>query len=134
MSAQTPNHEIEDTAIKWVIEFEKQQGRMATDTRRIGPTDIDSPPFKIEVKAFGVSTRGQDLPFETPQLVEAQSNPNFRLYIVENVRQGDPALFTLRVIEGTLLAEIVKRARERRCYELPLPTADYDKSPVYRLR
>ena len=38
--------------------------------------------------------RGADLPLEIPQYLEAaRTHPDFYLYVVDNVRQGDPALF-----------------------------------------
>jgi hypothetical protein len=126
------NKEIEDAAIAWVIDYERSQGRTARDTRKKGPTDLDSPPLKIEVKAYGVSGRGYDLWLEPPQYAEAKTNPDFRLYIVENVRQGDAAQFTLRSIEGNQLAKMVERAREKKHYELPWSTAVYDKMSVKR--
>lgn len=57
MTALTSNKQVENAAIAWVIDYEKTQGRTARDTRGKGPTDIESPPLKIEVKAFGVSGR-----------------------------------------------------------------------------
>jgi hypothetical protein len=45
----------------------------------------------IEVKAFGLSARGNDLWLETRQVDEARTNGRFRLYVVDNVRKGDPA-------------------------------------------
>lgn len=55
MPPQT-NKEIEDAAVGWVIEIEKQAGRMARDTRYSGnAADISSPPRSIEIKAYGGS-------------------------------------------------------------------------------
>jgi hypothetical protein len=84
----------------------------------------------IEVKAFGKSNRGYDLWLETRQLNEARSNPNFQLYVVENVRQGDPALFTLKVLAGERLARLLDRAKEQRYYSVPWPVAHYDTCPT----
>ena len=39
-----------------------------------------------------------DPPLELPQLATGKENPNFDLYVVDNLRQGDPALFQLRVL------------------------------------
>ena len=84
-----------------VIDLELRTGPQPVDTRFAGaPADILSPPRVIEVKAFGKSNRGYDLWLQTRQLQEALKNPDFYLYVVENVRQGDPALFTLRVLGG----------------------------------
>jgi hypothetical protein len=61
---------------------------------------------------------------------EACTNPDFYLYVVENVRQGDPARFTLRVIGGDHLQRLLLRAREQHYYTVPWPAADYDSCPV----
>jgi hypothetical protein len=42
------------------------------------PADIESPPRVIEVKAFGTSTRGYDLPLEVRQLDEAPTTAQLR--------------------------------------------------------
>jgi hypothetical protein len=126
------NKAIEDAAIEWVIERERQAGRNAQDTRRRGgaPADIDSPPRLIEVKACGGSMRGNDLWLEPRQVAEARRNPDFYVYVVENVRQGDPVLFTLKVLGGDLLARVLERAREKHYFEVPLPVAVYDGCPT----
>ena len=62
------------------------------------------------MKAFGVSGRGDSWWLEPSQYAAAR-DPHFRLYVVENVRQGDPKLFSL----------------------LAWPTAIYDKMQVERL-
>jgi hypothetical protein len=82
----------------------------------------------IEVKAVGKESMRSDgfLWLETRQVEEARRNPNFYLYLVENVRQGDPGLFKLRVFGGETLRRLITRAREKRYFELPLPVADYD--------
>lgn len=121
------NKSIENAAIAWVIELERAAGRAAVDARYRGaPADIESPPRTIEVKAFGTSTRGFGLWMETTQVEEARRNPNFFVYVVENVRQGDPQRFTLEVLGGDRLAALLVRATERRYYEVPWPVADYD--------
>lgn len=121
------NHRIEAAAIEWVMQLEREAGRTPADTRHRGaPADIDSPPRLIEVKAYGKSARGSDLWLETRQVEEARSNPDFWLYLVENVRQGDPDLFSLRVFGGERLQRLLARAREKHYYEVPLPVAEYD--------
>lgn len=80
-----------------------------------------------------MSRAGDSLWLE-PSQYAAASDPNFRLYVVENVRQGDPKLFALRVIEGQqLLAEMVQRAKEKNYFLLPWSTTIYDKMQVERL-
>lgn len=122
------NKEIEAAAIDWVIELEHAAGRKPRDSRYLGEAaDIDSPPRLIEVKAVGKESMRSDgfLWLETRQVEEARLNPNFYVYLVENVRQGDPGLFKLRVFGGDL-RRLLARAREKRYFELPLPVADYD--------
>jgi len=125
------NKAIEAAAIAWVMDLEREAGREPVDTRFArGPADIVSPPRVIEVKAFGKSNRGYDLWLETRQLEEARKNPNFYLYVVENVRQGDPAMFTLRVLGGERLSVLLGRAKEQHYYTVPWPVAHYDACPV----
>jgi hypothetical protein len=125
------NKAIEDAAIAWVIGLERAAGREARDTRYRGaPGDVESDERVIEVKAFGKSNRGFGLWLETRQVDEARRNPNFYVYVVENVRQGDPAKFTSKVVGGARLQRLLERAKERRYYEVPWPVADYDSSPT----
>ena len=42
----------------------------------------------------------------------ALGSPNFFLYVVENVRQGDPRSFTLKVIDGERLRRLLERAKD----------------------
>ena len=80
---------VEDAAIEWVMSLERAAGRRPRDTRYEGaPADIESPPRLIEVKSFGTSNRGCDLWLEVRQVQEAKANPEFYMYVVENVRQG----------------------------------------------
>ncbi len=79
------NRAIEDAAIAHVVQYEQARGRKARDTRHTGAAgDLTSGDRVIEVKAYGRSSRGQDLWLEVRQVEEARSNPNFWLYIVEN--------------------------------------------------
>lgn len=104
---------------------------MPSDVRyKSAAADISSPPRTIEVKAFGKSNRGYDLWLETRQLEEGLGNPHFYIYVVENVRQGDPALFTLRVLGGERLARLLAGAKEQHYFTVPWPVADYDGCPV----
>lgn len=122
------NKEIEDAAVSWVIEVEKQAGRMAVDTRYSGAAgDVSSPPRSIEVKAYGGSARGQELWLEPRQFDAAQTDADFWLYIVENVRQGDSAQFRLLQIGGGELDTLLRRATERRYYAVPFPVSVYDR-------
>lgn len=125
------NKAIESAAIDWVVTLERTAGRQPRDARyERGPADIQSPPRVIEVKAFGKSNRGYDLWLEPRQIQEARVNPNFFVYVVENVRQGDPSLFTFRVLGGARLERLLGRAKEQHYFTVPWPVADYDSCPT----
>jgi hypothetical protein len=91
--------------------------------------DLESGERVIEVKAVGGLLRGYGLPLEVRQVDEARRNPNFYVYIVENVAQGDPTKFELRVLAGEQLQRLLAHARELRYYEVPLPVAEYGRIP-----
>jgi hypothetical protein len=130
MAGLTGPKAVEDAAIEWVMGLERAAGRRPHDTRYKGaPADIESPPRIIEVKSFGTSNRGYDLWLEVHQVEEAKANPEFYVYVVENVRQGDPAQFTLRVLGGDRLHHLLKQAKEQQYYTVPWPVADYDSCP-----
>ena len=117
-----------------MLRYERAAGREPRDVRHRGrPADVESPPRTIEVKAFGTNNRGFDLWLEVSQVNEARRNADFYVYIVENVRQGDPRLFSLRILDGGHLARLLTRAKEQRYYTVPWPTADYDVTPIERL-
>lgn len=128
----TNNRAIENAAVAFVMEHERHSGREPQDTRGNPQAlaDLLSPPRLIEVKATGCSARGYDLWLEPNQMKAALSESEFYLYIVENVRQGDPRLFTLRVIGGEQLQGFLKRAKERRYFMMPWSVKDYDKTPI----
>jgi hypothetical protein len=125
------NKAVENAAVAWVIELERAAGRHPVDTRHIAtaPGDIESPPRTIEVKAAGRSSRGSDLWLETRQVDAARQDSNFYVYLVENVLQGDPTRFSLKVLGGELLARLLSRAKEQRYYTVPLPVKEYDTAP-----
>lgn len=113
------------------MDLEREAGRTPRDTRHSGAAaDVESPPRLIEVKAFGRFARGQDLWLEVRQVEEARSNPSFCIYVVENVRQGDPGNFTLRVLDGDRLCSLLQRAREQHYYTVPWPVREYDATPI----
>ncbi len=125
------NKSVEDAAIAWVMQLERAAGREPRDTRyqATSPGDIESPPRVIEVKAYGTTCRGQDLWLEVAQVEAARRSPDFYVYIVENVRQGDPSQFTLKKLGGDQLRRLLLRAKEHRYFTVPWPTADYDATP-----
>lgn len=129
--ALTGSKAIEGAAIAWVMELERQAGRGPVDRRYVKAFagDIWSPPRTIELKAAGTSYRGWFLPLEPIQLEAARVDPEFYVYVVENVAQGDPADFTLRVLHGDRLRRLAELATERRYFEVPWPVAEYDSTP-----
>lgn len=123
----TSNKAVEDAAIAWVCELERTAGRSPTDMRATtSAVDIVSPPRAIEVKAYGRFARGEELFIEVVQFDEAERNPHFYLYVVENVRQGDPEHFELKVLAGQDLRNLLDRAKEHRYFTVPWPVAHYD--------
>ncbi|MBV9487343.1 MAG: hypothetical protein JO246_14955 [Frankiaceae bacterium] len=130
MAENTTNRTVEDAAITWVIAVENAAGRDATDTRGRGAAgDVSSPSLTIEVKAYGRSARGTDLWLEDRQIREAEANPEFAVYVVENVRQGDPDQFRLTVLSGDRLQRLLERKRQQTYWTVPWPVADYDADP-----
>ncbi|MDQ2934962.1 MAG: DUF3883 domain-containing protein [Chloroflexota bacterium] len=125
------NRAIETAAVLWVMELERAVGRAPLDRRfeAAFSADIESPPRLIEVKAVGGNQRGWFVPLEVPQVEEARRNPNFYLYVVDNVAQGNPAEFRLKVFGGEQLARLLVRAKERRYFEMPIPVAEFDSAP-----
>lgn len=127
----TGNRNIETAAILWVMELERAAGRAPVDKRSVPsfPGDIESPPRVIEVKAVGGEARGNDLPLEVPQVERAKVDPNFHLYVVDRIAQGNPAKFRLKIFSGERLERLIERVRLRHFYELPVPVAEFDAAP-----
>lgn len=125
------NKAIEAAAITFVMDLERRAGRSPVDKRYEAsyPADIESLPRIVEVKAVGGSQRGWFLWLEVVQVEEAQRNPDFYVYIVDNVRQGDATKFGLKVLGGERLARLIGRAKEKRYFEVPVPVAEYDNAP-----
>lgn len=121
--------QIEDAAIAFVIAQEAHDCREAKDTRHdpAALTDLVSGDRLIEVKAAGTSSRGYDLWLEPRQYDAAMADPDhFWLYLVENVRQGDPAKFRLLRIGAKRLAELLSNAKPQRYWTVPVPVKTYD--------
>lgn len=121
------NKNVEDAAIRFVIEQERRFGREARDTRHRGAAaDVESGGRTIEVKAFGGWLRAQGaLLLEARQVHEARRNAEFYVYVVENVAQGDPGKFELRVIGGSQLKEVLAAGKEHRYFEIPTRAGEY---------
>src|SRR5437879_4932162 len=85
---------IEDRAVRFVTDQERRFGRDARDTRRLpGAVDVASSDRVIEIKASsGWAVRENGLLYLTGPQLRRASDPNFYVYIVENVSQGDPSM------------------------------------------
>lgn len=122
------NRAVEDAAIAFVVEYEHRHGRRAHDTRGRGAAaDVESDDRIIEVKAAGRSARGFDLWLEVRQVEEARTNPTFHVYVVDNIRQGDPGQFRLIDLHGDPLQTLLERAKEQHYFAVPFPVAVYDR-------
>ena len=121
---------IEDAAVRRVIEQERRLGRAARDMRRHpGAPDIESGDRKIELKVLGAWLRTRGLLLFTPgQIRKAEQDPDYYVYIVENVTQGDPSKFEVRVLHGDELRRLCAGAKPQRVY-VPVRVADYAKLP-----
>ena len=125
--AHMTNRAVEDAAVTYVLDWEFARGRPSQDTRGRGAAaDVAGEHRTIEVKAYGGSARGQDLWLEPRQVAEAGQNPDFWLYVVDNIRQGNPDEFRLFEIGGERLKLLLSRAVERRYFTVPWPVAVYD--------
>jgi hypothetical protein len=131
LSAMNGNKAVENAAIAFVTDLDLKAGRHPINRRYRAafPADIESLSRFIEVKALGASQRGWFLWLQVSQVNEARTNPNFFVYVVDNVRQGDPAKFGLNVLGGERLARLISGAKERRYFEVPTPVREYDTAP-----
>ncbi|MDE3111510.1 MAG: DUF3883 domain-containing protein [Chloroflexota bacterium] len=122
------NKAIEDAAVEFVIAFERHAGRDPRDTRNTGAAaDIESSGRVIEVKAAAGSIRNAGFVYLEPrQVEEARANPNFFIYLVENIGPGFTSEFQLRILGGERLRRLVDRVKERRYFELPVPVSEHD--------
>lgn len=126
------NRAIETAAVLWVMELERKAGRFPIDRRfdAAFPADIESGDRIIEVKASSADQRSSGFAWlETSQVEEARRNVQFFLYLVDNVAQGNPAEFRLKIFSGELLGRLLLRAKERKYFEVPIPVAEYDAAP-----
>jgi hypothetical protein len=121
---------IEDAAVRYVIEQEHRLGRAARDMRRQrGAPDIESGDRRIELKVVGAWLRTRGLLLFTPgQIRKAEQDSDYYVYIVENVTQGDPSKFEVRVLHGDELRRLCAGAKPQRVY-VPVRVADYAKLP-----
>jgi hypothetical protein len=125
------NKSIEDAAIRYVMELERRAGREPVDRRHEASfaADISSPPRTIEVKAVGKDQRGWFVPLEARQHDAALADPQFYLYVVDNIRQADPSAFRLKVFAREQLQRLLQNAKKREYWEMPIPVAEFDSAP-----
>lgn len=122
------NRAIQRAAVEFVIKSELAQGRSALDTSNGGAAgDVQSEGRVIEVKACGgFDLRARRLLYFTPpQLREGERNPDYYVYIVENVAQGDPLKFELRILHGEQLRRLFAAAKPHRFY-VAVHAAEYE--------
>lgn len=121
------NKTVEDAAVGFVIQHEQVAGRTAHDVRGTGAAgDVQSTGRMIEVKAYGKSARGTFLWLEARQYEAAKTDPDFWVYVVDNVAQGETGEFGLIQFGGDQLTDLIRKAKEQRTYVLPFPVALYD--------
>lgn len=127
------NRQVEDVAIAFVLAREAEAGRTAVDRRGdsgfaadISATDADGVERIIEVKAYGGSARGTELWLEPSQYDSAKQDPQFHLYLVENVRAEDPLGIRLLDVRGADLERLMGRAKQRTYYTVPFPVRSFD--------
>jgi hypothetical protein len=96
------NKETEQAAIAHVMALEQAAGREPKDVRFTGlPYDVESPPRKIEVKAFSRSARSEPLPLEHRQVTAAKTDPDhYYVYVVDNLTDPDGSKVGVRVLHG----------------------------------
>jgi Protein NO VEIN, C-terminal len=110
------------------MQIERAAGREPEDVHLRGlPYDVSCPPRKIEVKAFGGSARGAQVPLEQRQVTEALADPeNYYVYVVDNVARADHGEMALRVLHGQTLRAMIERTTPHVTYWPTLHAAEYD--------
>lgn len=128
--AEIVDKTIEDRAVRFVIDQERRLGREARDTRRKpGAADVESSGRIIEIKASSDwAVRSNGLLYVTGPQLRRASDPNFYLYVVENVSQGDPSKIEIRVLHGEELQRLFSGAKPD-IYYVPVRAGDYKKLP-----
>jgi len=120
------NQEVEYATIKRVLDCERAEGRKPVDARRRAPVDIISSGRHVEVKAFGGSARGGILCLEDAQVREAREGPDCWLYVVDDVRDADPAHSGVIRCSRDEAVQLIERGRQHVHVETTLTVADCD--------
>lgn len=123
----TGNAAIEDAAIAYALAYELDRGWVARGALNQGVAGgVVSTGRIIEVKAYGGSERASDLWLETRQVAEARTNPLVHLYVIDNVRQGDPRRLGNPGPSRRPLSQLLDCAKEQRFYTVPFLVAVHD--------
>lgn len=128
------NHQVENLAIAYVLDYERAAGRTAVDTHHVpgsrvdveSTDDVSGEKRLIEIKAVGGAGRGDDLWLEPIQVAALEQVPGSHLYIVTNVKSPEPDAIRVLDLTGEQLRERLAAKREKHYYEVPLPVAVYD--------
>ncbi|MFF1844509.1 protein NO VEIN domain-containing protein [Streptomyces sp. NPDC058217] len=128
------NRQTEQSATEHVMALERAAGREPKDVHATGlPYDVDSPPRKIEVKAFSRSARSEALPLEDRQVTEAKADPDhYYVYVVDNLAGSDGAEVRVRILHGDVLLAMIKRSRPQITYWPTFKAAEYDQAEQLR--
>ena len=123
------NTKVASAAVEFVLAQEERRGRQAHDSRKpSGHGDVQSDGRIIEVIACGNRIPPIGLLVTPGQVDKLEKNSHYAIYVVENIRQGNPAKFELRELRGVLLREVLANKKVQR-YRLPVPVAAYAKMP-----
>ncbi|MYX34381.1 MULTISPECIES: DUF3883 domain-containing protein [unclassified Streptomyces] len=128
------NSKTEQGAIVHVMALERAAGREPRDVRSEGhPYDIDSPPRRIEVKAFSGSARTQPIPLEERQVAAVLEDPeHYYVYVVDNLAQLAGQEVDVRLLHGGTLLAMIKRTRPHVTYWPSFRAAEYDQAEQLR--
>jgi hypothetical protein len=128
------NSKTEQAAIAHVMALERAAGREPADVHTTGlPYDVDSPPRKIEVKAFSGSARTESLPLEDRQVSAATADPDhYYVYVVDNLALRDGPEVGVRLLQGETLLAMIKRSPPRITYWPSFRAAEYDQAERLR--
>lgn len=124
----SPMARREADVIDWVMTLERAAGRRPQLQSSMGPGDIVSPPRTIEVKAVRSRSSLPFLRLTEREATEAESDPNFFLYVVE-VPESESSPFHLRVFGGENLRRLIQQARRRSWLEIPLRRPEFLEAP-----
>jgi hypothetical protein len=114
--------QLASAAERWVVDLEGRAGRDAAHAPSSSYYDLESPPRKIEIKAFASTARSLQMHRPPPN----SDDRGFYVYVVENVATGDRDRLRLRVVPGAdLLHASVASTRSGRTPVLTLRLTGY---------